>query len=1030
MTEQCVGGAGVEEGVDFGEDTDSWEARAVELFTLCDRECKGFVTKRDLQRLWGELPLDPDEFERVFDSLDQDHNGFLSLEEFTDGFGSHLGLVVEFRAESSSSSGCEGEAEAQRQQEQEVKEGIISTQQLDTILNSLAGQDLDSNSAVVEAVWREVCGSGDGTQEDARLERLVAALLQELSRVRADHAHLEAALATKTDQYNQQVSQLYEELETQISGEETQATKEQNQRSARALALLEEEVAERERALQALEEEQQVLRQQLEQMAATEAVARQDNSYLSQHVDRLEEELATKDAVVQELTVALEALKKNTKNEKIRRVQQAFKVSEGIAMERESLVTQLDILRTINTQLRDEQDQASQPPSRCKESEGGGAPVPVSPATSPHSRSDSDSLVATTPTTAPLMDHTHTTTVTLPPRPPYILPVQDTYTSLNASHCLIHNIRRTTGSVRAADCEHDEEYFVTVDDEVSQEPVLPPLIAPMETSLLQELLQHPPLCVSCGGTLPDNMGDTSDMAKASSPRLRQESMTQTSPIESLEDLPAKVLMSAEASPTKEQSTPPEEDVESSIVGSTNSVLTRYCQCSRVGSQPPSAPRHSSTVIIYHPGHYTATQISPLHHTHHTYHTRHSYHTYYTFKPKIEDIQTKVTRNASTQSTAILSIEIEGQLDTPQASHSNNGRDVEFVTNCCTSENSILEADQQDEVSQSTQDDLHSDTVMGQCEDLKEETTQDNVMGKLVNQVADDGLNVGQSVLPSSNITLESGLVADEVTKEQLEDKFSDNQETRQIIQRRYSKNTPTILVAPLCRRYPYGEDNDNKTSELRNKGERQDEQPSVSAIERDAILYCPSRMFKVVFIGDSGVGKTSFIHRATAKEFREDFGSTVGVDYRTLEVQVGSVLAVLQLWDTAGQERFRSITRQYYRKADGVVVVYDLTCEQSFLNVVDWITSVRDTAGEEVLIALLGNKEDLQDGRCIDQDTADKLAKANNCFMFECSAATGSGVQDAMMHIASLLTNRQTHDIAPTSYVTLQEPLKKNKCCK
>ncbi|XP_071519143.1 EF-hand calcium-binding domain-containing protein 4B-like [Panulirus ornatus] len=153
------------------------------------------------------------------------------------------------------------------------------------------------------------------------------------------------------------------------------------------------------------------------------------------------------------------------------------------------------------------------------------------------------------------------------------------------------------------------------------------------------------------------------------------------------------------------------------------------------------------------------------------------------------------------------------------------------------------------------------------------------------------------------------------------------------------------------------------------------------------------------------------------------------MDYQTLEVQVGGVLAVLHLWDTAGQERFRSITKQYYRKADGVVVMYDLTNEQSFLNVVDWITSVKETAGEDVIVMVLGNKEDLQADQHIDESVAYRLAKDNNCFICQCSAATGSGVQEAILHLAAVLTTLQEHDIIAPTAITLQEPLKKKMCC-
>ncbi|ROT62468.1 putative EF-hand calcium-binding domain-containing protein 4B [Penaeus vannamei] len=169
--------------------------------------------------------------------------------------------------------------------------------------------------------------------------------------------------------------------------------------------------------------------------------------------------------------------------------------------------------------------------------------------------------------------------------------------------------------------------------------------------------------------------------------------------------------------------------------------------------------------------------------------------------------------------------------------------------------------------------------------------------------------------------------------------------------------------------------------------------------------------------------------RACTGEFRGDFGCTVGVDYRVLEVIVGGVRAVLQLWDTAGQERFRSITRQYYRKADGVVVMYDVTNEQSFLSVNDWLTSVKETAGADVSVAVLGNKCDLAAARRVPKDTAYKMIRGHNCLMYEVSAASGNGVQESIKHLAALLATQQEHDLATSTALELHSEDKKKKFC-
>ncbi|XP_076588579.1 ras-related protein Rab-43-like [Chaetodon auriga] len=106
-------------------------------------------------------------------------------------------------------------------------------------------------------------------------------------------------------------------------------------------------------------------------------------------------------------------------------------------------------------------------------------------------------------------------------------------------------------------------------------------------------------------------------------------------------------------------------------------------------------------------------------------------------------------------------------------------------------------------------------------------------------------------------------------------------------------------------------------------------------------IVSPQRVFKVVFLGNSGVGKTCFIQHYCTGRFHSDMSTTVGIDFQMKTLTLGSTTITLQLWDTAGQERFRSITEQYYRKADGILAMYDLTHSASFTAVRGWMDSVR-----------------------------------------------------------------------------------------
>ncbi|KAI4886725.1 hypothetical protein NFI96_014781, partial [Prochilodus magdalenae] len=137
----------------------------------------------------------------------------------------------------------------------------------------------------------------------------------------------------------------------------------------------------------------------------------------------------------------------------------------------------------------------------------------------------------------------------------------------------------------------------------------------------------------------------------------------------------------------------------------------------------------------------------------------------------------------------------------------------------------------------------------------------------------------------------------------------------------------------------------------------------------------PDRLFKIVLVGNSSVGKTSLLRRFCDDSFFPGTSATVGIDYSVKTLTVDSSQVALQMWDTAGQERYRSITKQFFRKADGVVVMYDISNEQTFTAVRSWLASVQEGAGEDIPVMLLGNKTDLEGQREVQFRAGEKLAK-------------------------------------------------------
>lgn len=208
-----------------------------------------------------------------------------------------------------------------------------------------------------------------------------------------------------------------------------------------------------------------------------------------------------------------------------------------------------------------------------------------------------------------------------------------------------------------------------------------------------------------------------------------------------------------------------------------------------------------------------------------------------------------------------------------------------------------------------------------------------------------------------------------------------------------------------------------------------------SALSLDLLNDTPSRVYKIVFVGDSGVGKSSFIHRFCFDDFRINFTATIGVDFQVKTIKLNRQVVALQLWDTAGQERFRSITKQYFRRADGVVVMFDLSSWSSYTNVKGWMLNVEEGAEPDCVVMVLGNKKDLVEKdeslRKIKSNTAEKLAADYNASYAEVSACSGVGVLEAMQKMAKKMEQSEDtllkHSVLNLNFD--KEEKKKKKCC-
>ena len=169
-------------------------------------------------------------------------------------------------------------------------------------------------------------------------------------------------------------------------------------------------------------------------------------------------------------------------------------------------------------------------------------------------------------------------------------------------------------------------------------------------------------------------------------------------------------------------------------------------------------------------------------------------------------------------------------------------------------------------------------------------------------------------------------------------------------------------------------------------------------------------LYKILIIGDSGVGKSSIIVRYTEDTFSENMFSTIGVDFKIKTIDHNKKKIKLQIWDTAGQERFRTVTASYYRGAHAVIIVFDLTSMDSFLNVKHWIEEINNSTCEShknLHLILVGTKSDLISKIRVPRDNIKSLVNKFNIEYVETSAKSNTGITDIFVKICDLLVTNQ-----------------------
>ena len=185
---------------------------------------------------------------------------------------------------------------------------------------------------------------------------------------------------------------------------------------------------------------------------------------------------------------------------------------------------------------------------------------------------------------------------------------------------------------------------------------------------------------------------------------------------------------------------------------------------------------------------------------------------------------------------------------------------------------------------------------------------------------------------------------------------------------------------------------------------------------------------KLIVVGDSAVGKTSVIQKYVNNQFTDTMISTTGVDFNNKDLVINGQKVKIQIWDTAGQEKYRALATQYYRRAHGIVLFYDVTNKTSFQHLQTWLDSIESNTTSKIPVILLANKCDLTP--IVPREQAEDFANSKKLQIFFTSAKTGENLEEAFNTIAEMTL--QVQDETPQKFVKLDkktEEEKKKKCC-
>jgi Ras-related protein Rab-8A len=193
-------------------------------------------------------------------------------------------------------------------------------------------------------------------------------------------------------------------------------------------------------------------------------------------------------------------------------------------------------------------------------------------------------------------------------------------------------------------------------------------------------------------------------------------------------------------------------------------------------------------------------------------------------------------------------------------------------------------------------------------------------------------------------------------------------------------------------------------------------------------------LYKILVLGDTSVGKSCLLLRFCDNSFQEAHLTTIGLDFRLKTINLKDDRKVkIQIWDTAGEDRFRSITRNYYKGAKGILLIFDVTDKETFTHVRDWIERIHEESPEGITICLVGNKIDMNESRVISNEEGKKIADEFKIPYFETSAKSNIGVEEVFTYLVkevdTIYMNEHKEEVGRKTVLNQKTKNKKKKCC-